>query len=152
MQSTHHPGSASVSPAGLYDTHDYTEMAGRSIASLMVEHGDQRIDLLKLDIEGGEYELMRGLDLASVGVKVFAAQLHHTGGVREAQRLIDALAGAGYVPVACKSAVKIAFVAREVLEAGAQPPAAGPDKPGATRRRRAPARSRGAVPPRPVHH
>ncbi len=42
MQSTHHPGSASVSPAGLYDTHDYTEMAGRSIASLMAEHGDER--------------------------------------------------------------------------------------------------------------
>jgi FkbM family methyltransferase len=117
MQSTHHPGSASVSPAGLYDTHDYTEMAGRSIASLMAEHGDQRIDLLKLDIEGGEYELLPQLDLAALGIKVFSVQLHHNGELSAARELIAHLGEQGYEAVAVRPVVKVTFVNRALLGA-----------------------------------
>ena len=38
----------------------------------MQEMGDDRIDLLKLDIEGGEYDLLPQLDLQGLQVKVFA--------------------------------------------------------------------------------
>jgi hypothetical protein len=115
MQSTHHPGSASVSPAGLYDTHDYTEMTGRSIASLMAEHGDERIDLLKLDIEGGEYALLPQLDLAALGIKVFSVQLHHNAGLGAARELIAHLAEQGYEAVAVRPVVKVTFVNRALL-------------------------------------
>jgi FkbM family methyltransferase len=115
MQLTHDPRSRSVSPAGLYESDRFVELPGRSLSSLMDELGDERVDLLKLDIEGGEYELLPALDLRSLGVKVFAVQLHHTGSVNEARSLIAGLAGQGYEPVACKPTVKIAFAHRDVL-------------------------------------
>jgi FkbM family methyltransferase len=115
MQVTHDPQSQSVSPAGLYESDRFVELPGRSLRSLMQELGDERIDLLKLDIEGGEYELLPKLDLRSLGVKVFATQLHHTGSVQEARSLIAGLADQGYEPVACKPVVKIAFAHRDLL-------------------------------------
>jgi FkbM family methyltransferase len=115
MQLTHHPGSSSVSSAHLYESERYVELPGRTLASLMREHGDERIDLLKLDIEGAEYELLDTLDLPALGVQLFAAQLHHTGTVGQARSLIDRLARSGYTAVAKKSAVKLTFVSRELL-------------------------------------
>jgi FkbM family methyltransferase len=115
MQVTHDPQSRSVSPAGLYESNRFVELPGRSLRSLMQELGDERIDLLKLDIEGGEYALLPALDLRSLGVKVFATQLHHTGSVQDARSLIAGLADQGYEPVACKPAVKIAFAHRDLL-------------------------------------
>lgn len=115
MQITHDPNSQSVSPAGLYDTHSYLELPGRTLPSLMAELGDTKIDLLKLDIEGGEYKVIPTLDLQALGVKVFATQLHHTGSVREARRLIAGLAGQGYEAVGCHPAVKLTFARRELL-------------------------------------
>ena len=114
MQVTHDPQSRSVSPTHLYESSESIELPGRSLRSLMTELGDARIDLLKLDIEGGEYRLLSALDLRALGVKVFATQLHHTGSVREAHALIARLGEQGYDPVACHPAVKLTFVAREL--------------------------------------
>lgn len=122
MQLTHDTGSRSVSPAGLYESKRYVELPGRTLPSVMVELGDERIDLLKIDIEGGEYELLPTLDLNALGVKVFALQLHHTGTVRQARSLIAALRDADYLPVACRSAVKVAFAHCEVLDRLWAPP------------------------------
>lgn len=116
MQLTHDMQSRSVSSAGLYESKDYVELPGRSLESLMSELGDERIDLLKLDIEGGEYDLVPNLDLQAMGVKVFATQLHHTGTVRDGRRLIEQLREKGYEPVACRPAVKLTFAERELLE------------------------------------
>jgi FkbM family methyltransferase len=110
MQRTHIPGSRSLSPAGLYDTSEFVEMPGRSIPSLMRELGDGRIDLLKIDVEGGEYELVPTLDLAGLGVRVFCVQLHHTGSVRDARRLIDGVVRDGFRLVASDPVVRLTFV------------------------------------------
>jgi FkbM family methyltransferase len=115
MQVTHDRGSASVSTAGLYDSDSYIEVAGRTLPSLKAELGDPDIDLLKLDVEGGEYELLANLDLRSLGVKVFTLQLHHTGTVSDVRRLIEGLASQGYDPVARHPVVKIAFARRDLL-------------------------------------
>jgi len=115
MQITHHPGSRSVSAAQLYDTHDFIELPGRTLPSLMSELGDERVDLLKLDIEGSEYEVMPTVDLRAMGVKVFATQLHHTGSVTDARRLIRDLRVAGYHPVACRPTVKLTFGRADLL-------------------------------------
>lgn len=115
MQVTHDPRSHSVSSAGLYESGDFIEVAGRTLPSLMIEFGDERIDLLKLDIEGAEYDLLPTIDLRALGVKVFATQLHHTGSVSEARGLIVRLHEQGYEPVACRSSVKLAFAQRELL-------------------------------------
>jgi len=115
MQVTHDEHSRSVSPAGLYDSTSFVELPGRTIPSLMAELGDTCIDLLKLDVEGGEYELLPELDLRALGVKVFAVQLHHTGSVRMAHELIGRLKEAGYEPVGCMSVVKLTFVHRDLI-------------------------------------
>jgi FkbM family methyltransferase len=115
MQITHDPQSRSVSSAGLYESSESVELPGRTLPSLMSELGDQRIDLLKLDIEGGEYEVLPTIDLHALGVKVFATQLHHAGSVRDARRLITRLQQEGYEPVACRSAVKLTFAHRDLL-------------------------------------
>jgi FkbM family methyltransferase len=115
MQVTHDPGSQSVSAAHLYDSHSFIELPGRTLPSLMAELGDERIDLLKLDIEGSEYELLPTLDLPALGVKVFAAQLHHTGSVADARRLIGGLREQGYEPVSCVPAVKMTFVRTQLI-------------------------------------
>jgi FkbM family methyltransferase len=115
MQVTHDRNSRSVSGVGLYDSTRFLELPGRTLPSLMNELGDQRIDLLKIDIEGSEYELVPTLDLQSLGVKVFAVQLHHNRSVAEARRLIEGLKRQGYEPVACRSAVKLTFAHGELL-------------------------------------
>jgi FkbM family methyltransferase len=115
MQVTHDPVSRSVSAAGLYDGHRFVELPGRTLSSLMAELGDGRVDLLKLDVEGSEYDVIPTLDLQRMGVKVLATQLHHTGSVRDARALIARLERAGYVLVACRAVVKLTFVRRDLL-------------------------------------
>jgi FkbM family methyltransferase len=115
MQVTHDPHSHSVSAAHLYDTASFIELPGRTLPSLMAELGDREIALLKIDIEGSEYEVLPSLDLRAMGVKVFAIQLHHTGSVRKARRLIADLRRSGYEPVACRPTVKLTFVRADLL-------------------------------------
>ncbi|HET8672232.1 MAG TPA: FkbM family methyltransferase [Thermoleophilaceae bacterium] len=115
MQVSHVPVSQSVSAAGLYDGDNYVEVPGRTLRSLMEENGDQRIDLLKLDVEGLEYKLLPQLDLRALGVQVLCAQFHHIATVRGAKRLIAELRGKGYELVACHPTVKLTFAARELL-------------------------------------
>jgi FkbM family methyltransferase len=115
MGVTHDLQSESVSSAGLYEARRFVELPGRTLPSLMAELGDPRIDLLKLDIEGAEYEVVPQLDLRGLGVKVFAIQLHHTGSVRQARALIAGLARQGYVPVARRSAVKVTFARADLV-------------------------------------
>jgi FkbM family methyltransferase len=114
MQVTHDAQSRSVSAAGLYDSESFIELPGRSLRSLMDELGDTSIELLKLDIEGAEYEVLPTLDLPAVGVKVLALQLHHTASVAEAKRLVEHLRNAGYTPVGCRPTVKMTFLASEL--------------------------------------
>ena len=118
MQVTHVPGSRSVSAAGLYDSDSYIEVPGRTLQSLMAEHGDSRLDLLKMDVEGLEYELLPTLDLMSLGVKVLCVQLHHTATVRHAKRLIALLETAGYELIACRPTVKLTFAHRTLVQGG----------------------------------
>jgi FkbM family methyltransferase len=114
MQITHDAESQSVSGARLYDSHSFVEVPGRSLRSLMAELGDERIDLLKLDIEGSEYQLLPSLDLDGLGVKVLAVQLHHNGSVKAARRLMSALDEQGYDLVACCPVIKLTFLRRGV--------------------------------------
>lgn len=112
LQITHDTHSQSVSGAHLYDSHSFIEAPGRRLSSVMAELGDERIDLLKIDVEGSEYELLPTLDLNRLGVKVFAVQLHHNGSVKAARRLISALDEQGYDLVACCPVIKLTFLRR----------------------------------------
>ncbi len=107
---THHEGqSSSLSAAGLYDSDQWSEVPGLTLASLMAGFGDDRIALLKIDVEGLEYELVPGLDLVALGVTVFSVQLHHTRPVSEARSLIAGIRGQGFRLVAQRPVVKLTF-------------------------------------------
>jgi FkbM family methyltransferase len=115
VQVTHDPTSDSVSAAKLYESARFVELPGRTLASLMEELGDDHIDLLKLDIEGAEYDVLPTIDLRGLGVKVFATQLHHNGSVKRARGLIERLRADGYEPVGCRPAVKLTFARADLL-------------------------------------
>lgn len=116
MQRTHHPGSRSLSAARLYDTDSLVEIPGRSLASLARELGHTRIDILKIDIEGAEYDVLPTLDLDTLGVQVLATQLHHNRGTRAARMLIEHFLDAGFELVAMRPVLKLTFVRRELLD------------------------------------
>lgn len=115
VQLTHDPSSQSVSSARLYESAAFVELPGRTLRSLMDELGDDHIDLLKLDVEGAEYEVLPTVDLRELGVKVFAVQLHHNGTLSGARKLIARLREGGYEPVACRPAVKLTFARSDLL-------------------------------------
>lgn len=116
LQVTHHEGSESVSSANLYDNDEaFIEVPGRTVPSLQAELGDARIDLLKLDVEGAEYEIVAGLDFRALGVSVFSIQLHHTGSVSDARELVAGVRAQGYTPVACRPVIKLTFVRDDLL-------------------------------------
>ena len=104
-----------MSGAGLFDTHQWDEFPGRSIPSLMEEFADERVDLLKMDTEGTEYEILPALDLQGLGVKVLAVCLHHNGSVSRARSLVAHLGSLGYQPVAVRPALKMTFAHQGVL-------------------------------------
>jgi FkbM family methyltransferase len=115
MQLSHDARSHSVSSAELYESSNYVEMPGRTLPSLMQELGDIEIQLLKLDLEGAEYEVLPTLRLNELGVKVLAVQLHHAGSLRQARALLATLHREGYEPVACRAPVKLTFARSDLL-------------------------------------
>jgi FkbM family methyltransferase len=91
--------SGSVSAANLYGVSASFTRRGRTLASLMDEFGERQVQVLKLDIEGSEYEVVPRLDLRAAGVRVLLLELHHNASVGEAQQLLAGLREEGYVPV-----------------------------------------------------
>lgn len=74
----------------------------RTIASIAGEFGHEHIDLLKLDIEGAEYPVLSGLDLAALGVRVLCVEYHNDHGYRKMVRAARAIVRRGYAISAVK--------------------------------------------------
>ena len=69
----------SVSAVNLYGAPQAFERPGRTLASLKAELGDERVDLLELDVEGSEYDVLAATDLRALGVRVLCVELHRLG-------------------------------------------------------------------------
>jgi len=76
------------------------EVPCEDLASLMKKNGHQHIDLLKIDIEGAEYEVLDDLLKRRLPVKQVLVEFHHDilPGIkrRETIRAILKMVGAGY--------------------------------------------------------
>lgn len=110
MYGAEDPESGSLSAANLYGTEAVKTMPGRSLPSLMQELGDDKIDLLKLDIEGSEYEVLPTLNLRAIGVRVLCVELHPSESVKGARELIAAIRAQGYRLIHCKHPASYTFV------------------------------------------
>lgn len=96
------------------------EFECKSLGTLLAEHGHDTIDILKMDIEGAEYEvidsfLRRGIKVSQLCVEIHT---HHGSGAQRsiwnAAGLIFRLYRAGY-RVVYNSAMDFTFVHRSVL-------------------------------------
>jgi FkbM family methyltransferase len=63
-------------------TADPIRVPARTISSIALEFRHQRIDLLKLDVEGAEYPVLESLDLESLQVQVLCVEFHDDHGFR----------------------------------------------------------------------
>jgi FkbM family methyltransferase len=99
-----------VSAVGHADGGEVFTRQGRTIPSLMTELGDTQIQLLKIDVEGLEYELLPTLDLRSLGVRVFLVEVHHNRSDHDVRQLVLDRQLAGYRLIHRKKPGQLTFV------------------------------------------
>lgn len=91
-----------------------TEFAVRTIPSIMQELGHTRIDVLKMDIEGAEYNVIDHLAQHKPEVRQLMVEFHHVLPgipVARTERAIDQLADLGFRPFAVsKSGLEWSFL------------------------------------------
>ena len=78
---------------------DAIEVPAYSLSSITARLGHDTIDVLKMDIEGAEYEVLEGLLRSSVLPKQLLVEFHHRfveDGLERTYDLIDRLRDAGY--------------------------------------------------------
>lgn len=108
------PGHVALSGANLQNTRMAVQRPCRTIPSIMDELGHETIDLLKFDVEGGEYDVFDPVMTRAWGVKVLILCMFHTAAPKRALAIVDQLRALGYAPVARKES-SFTFVATEAL-------------------------------------
>ena len=82
---------------------DVIEVPAYSLSSITAMLGHERIDLLKMDIEGAEYEVLEGLLDSPVRPRQLLVEFHHRyveNGLTRTYDVIDRLREAGYRVIA----------------------------------------------------
>jgi FkbM family methyltransferase len=95
-------GHVSHSATDLHGTGVAFEADVRSVRSLMEELGHDRVDLLKLSVEGSEYEIVRGTLDAGVEAPVICIEYAQPAPAGAAESTHDRLQSAGYGVVAAR--------------------------------------------------
>ena len=93
------PDDVSHSAVNLQGTDTYFEASVRSITSLMEDFGHERIDLLKIDIEGSEYEVIGDVLKNDVEIGIFCIEFDQPAPLRRTTSAIRSLIDAGYAVV-----------------------------------------------------
>ncbi len=91
-----HPGHVSRSATNMHATDTYVEARVRSIDSLMAEMGHERVDLLKLSVEGAEYEILTEMLAKHLPVQVLCVEFSQPAPLEPVLRQVQALQAAGY--------------------------------------------------------
>jgi FkbM family methyltransferase len=93
------PNHVSHSLANLQETDHFIEVECRSVSSLMEELGHDRIDLLKLDVEGAEYSVLEDVLGSGLRPRVLCIDFHRVAGFDELCTAVDDVRAHGYMPV-----------------------------------------------------
>ena len=89
----------SHSIVNLQRTNDSITAQCRSLRSLMRELGHARVDLLKLDVEGAEYQVLEPVFSGELECRVLCIDFHKVESLRHMVDSVNRLRNLGYVPV-----------------------------------------------------
>lgn len=76
------PDHVSHSISNVQHTGSAIQVPARTLDSIAQEYGHDTVDLLKLDIEGAEYAVLRSTDLGTLGIRVLCVEFHDDVGLR----------------------------------------------------------------------
>lgn len=93
------PEHVSHSMTNLQRTSSYFEAPVKSLVTLMREHGHDRVDLLKMDIEGGQHEVLAAMHRDGVYPTVLCIEFDQPEPLTRTVRALSTLRRAGYVVV-----------------------------------------------------
>ncbi len=77
-------------------TADPIAVDARTVATIAQEFGHPQVDLLKLDIEGAEYDVLQETDLSELGVRVLCVEFHDDAGLRAMIAAVRGVCNRGY--------------------------------------------------------
>jgi FkbM family methyltransferase len=110
------PSHMALSAVDLQQTKNAVVVPCRTIESIRTEAGHEQIDLLKLTMDGAEYDFVPHLDLSSWHTRVLVVNFQHNRPLRHAWSLIADLRNRGFVPIARKPPAGYTFVEESSLE------------------------------------
>jgi FkbM family methyltransferase len=90
------PGFVSRSATNMHATSTYAEAQVRTIGSLMEEWGHRRIDLLKLSVEGSEYEILGNILAERIPIGVLCVEFAQPSPLAPILKQVKALEASGY--------------------------------------------------------
>jgi FkbM family methyltransferase len=93
------PDHVSHSISNLQGTNSSITAKCRSLRSMMEELGHTRIDLLKLDVEGAEYEVLEPVFAEDLSCRVLCVDFHEVTSLGHMVDSVNRLKAVGYVPV-----------------------------------------------------
>ncbi len=90
------PQHASYSIANLQQTDEFVEAPCKRLSTLMREHGHTRIDLLKIDVEGAEYDVIDSMLAERIRPRVFCLEFDQPAPFARTKAAVRRLVGAGF--------------------------------------------------------
>lgn len=107
----------SHSLANLQQTKSYVEVPVKSLDELMKHYKHQEIDMLKMDIEGSEFEVIEDLISKKIPVKYICLEYHRLGNkpIEQVQASIDKLIDSNYICIyANKRTLVFSFLRKDI--------------------------------------
>jgi FkbM family methyltransferase len=92
-------GDENFSAINLHETSQFIEVEARTVATLMKERGLAHLDLLKLDIEGAEFEVIDSICRDGLDIATLCIEFHRKGSLKPLTRSLKLLRSHGYLPV-----------------------------------------------------
>ena len=111
------PSHVSHSALNLQRTDEYFIGPCRSVMSLMAELGHDRIDLVKIDIEGAEHRVIRSMLDSGVRPTVLCTEIDQPVAAADLWRTVRRVLGAGYALVAVDQ-WNLTFVREDAMPGG----------------------------------
>lgn len=111
----------SHSIGNLQGTENYFEARVRRLSDIMKENGHSMLDILKLDIEGAEYEVIDSVLVDKLPVKILCVEFHPSkeNGLQPARDMVSRLQQNNYKLVA-REELDFTFINYDLYRQGAR--------------------------------